>query len=252
MCVREREMSVHQMSIKEIGLQFVSALFCHHYIRFVRFRYTRCIMVRSQLAVRRHWNVSDRCRMVVTTTTMMMQETRFDAMHRRQDDVRSPDDESCRQILHLGEWPSSCEHDTRRDTLVNHRFYRIVFVILILISPSNALPLYPARVPYIQQYPSQPVQFSYSPYAASVQQAPAMLAYPSRCPTTARTASPCYGRTHGRPLRRRRFVRPRAPLSSSLSLDLGDGQLTKDELYSMALRSNIFPKFHHYLRQTPL
>ena len=136
-------------------------------------------MVRSQLAVRRHWNVSDRCRMVVTTTTTMMQEKRFDAMHRRQDDVRSPDDESCRQILHLGERPSSCEHDTRRDTLVNHRFYRIVFVILILISPSNALPLYPARVPYIQQYPSQPVQPSYSPYAASVQQAPAMLAYPA-------------------------------------------------------------------------
>lgn len=31
----------------------------------------------------------------------------------------------------------------------------------------------------------------------------------------------------------------------------GDGQLTKDELYSMALRSNMFPKFHHYLKQTP-
>ena len=32
---------------------------------------------------------------------------------------------------------------------------------------------------------------------------------------------------------------------------IGNGQLTKDELYSMALRSNMFPKFHHYLKQTP-
>jgi len=31
---------------------------------------------------------------------------------------------------------------------------------------------------------------------------------------------------------------------------LGNGQLTKDELYSMALRSNMFPKFHYYLKQT--
>ncbi|CAF0777041.1 unnamed protein product [Rotaria sordida] len=29
----------------------------------------------------------------------------------------------------------------------------------------------------------------------------------------------------------------------------GDGQLERDELYSMALRSNMFPKFHHYLKQ---
>ena len=33
---------------------------------------------------------------------------------------------------------------------------------------------------------------------------------------------------------------------------LGNGQLTKDELYSMALRSNIFPKLHYYLKQTPI
>ena len=33
---------------------------------------------------------------------------------------------------------------------------------------------------------------------------------------------------------------------------LGNGQLTKDELYSMALRSNMFPKFHYYLKQTPI
>ncbi len=31
---------------------------------------------------------------------------------------------------------------------------------------------------------------------------------------------------------------------------IGNGQLTKDELYSMALRSNMFPKFHYYLKQT--
>jgi hypothetical protein len=31
---------------------------------------------------------------------------------------------------------------------------------------------------------------------------------------------------------------------------LGNGQLTKDELYSMALRSNMFPKIHYYLKQT--
>ncbi|CAF2524319.1 unnamed protein product [Rotaria sp. Silwood2] len=32
--------------------------------------------------------------------------------------------------------------------------------------------------------------------------------------------------------------------------DDGDGQLEKDELYSMALRSNMFPKFYQYLKQT--
>ena len=36
------------------------------------------------------------------------------------------------------------------------------------------------------------------------------------------------------------------------SFSLGNGQLTKDELYSMALRSNMFPKLHYYLKQTPI
>ena len=31
---------------------------------------------------------------------------------------------------------------------------------------------------------------------------------------------------------------------------LGNGQLTKEELYSMAIRSNTFPKFHQFLKQT--
>ena len=30
---------------------------------------------------------------------------------------------------------------------------------------------------------------------------------------------------------------------------VGNGQLQKDELYSMALRSKMFPKFHHYLKK---
>lgn len=32
----------------------------------------------------------------------------------------------------------------------------------------------------------------------------------------------------------------------------GNGQLTNDELYSMALRSNIFPKIHSYLKQSTI
>jgi hypothetical protein len=35
----------------------------------------------------------------------------------------------------------------------------------------------------------------------------------------------------------------------SFFISIGNGQLTKDELYSMALRSNMFPKFHYYLKQ---
>lgn len=41
-------------------------------------------------------------------------------------------------------------------------------------------------------------------------------------------------------------------LLPSTCFHLGNGQLTKDELYSMALRSNMFPKFHYYLKQTSI
>ncbi|CAF1366054.1 unnamed protein product, partial [Adineta ricciae] len=53
-------------------------------------------------------------------------------------------------------------------------------------------------------------------------------------------------------IRRERQRRAMIDRMVTLFDDDGNGQLTKDELYSMALRSNIFPKIHYYLKQTPI
>jgi hypothetical protein len=84
---------------------------------------------------------------------MMMQENNrslnYTKIDRCQDKNSIDNDEYYRQILHLNEHFYNCEQDIK--IIFNNRLRTILFVFFILISQSNALPLYPS---YIQSPPS--------------------------------------------------------------------------------------------------
>ena len=125
----------------------------------------------------------------------------------------------------------------RVDYSFNHRFDLLTFLfLLLLISSTDAMPLRVQSPPLIYRSNVNSFQTSYS-NAGQVQIInPHRMIYPSM---------------QDEQYRRERQRRMMVDKLFRLFDEDGNGQLTNDEFYSMALRSNIFPKLHSYFKQNP-
>lgn len=125
----------------------------------------------------------------------------------------------------------------RVDYSFNHRFDLLTFLfLLLLIASTDAMPLRVQSPPLIYRSNVNSFQTSYS-NAGQVQIInPHRMIYPSM---------------QDEQYRRERQRRMMVDKLFRLFDEDGNGQLTNDEFYSMALRSNIFPKLHSYFKQNP-
>lgn len=123
----------------------------------------------------------------------------------------------------------------RVDYSFTHRFDLLTLLfLLLLISSTDAMPLR-VQSPLIYRANTNPIQTSYYSNAGQVQIInPNRMMYPSM---------------QDEQYRRERQRRMMVEKLFRLFDEDGNGQLTNDEFYSMALRSNIFPKIHSYFRQ---
>ena len=209
---------------------------------------------------------------------MMMQEIfdddenhralNYTKIDRCQDNLSIDNDEYYRQISSSNEYLPPKQKIRLPIHFINH-IALILFILLLLTSQTNALPIY-ARQSSSPNLPIAMVQLTdrsvYSPQTFNVYRRfpnPMQQQIHRIPPVQIYESSNVQNQQLRRERQRRAMVdkmitmfdddgMKSSRLYSSIcsSLRLGNGQLTSEELYSMALRSNIFPKFHHYLKQT--
>ncbi|CAF1364153.1 unnamed protein product, partial [Adineta ricciae] len=185
-----------------------------------------------------------------------------------QDNISIDNDDYYKQIIHSTKQRHS-NQEIKLQIIVANRIHLILFIFLFLTCQTSSLPLYQTpSVNYNQQgLPAAMVQLS----DGSVYPQQAYKVY-RRIPNQQMNAIPMYSNAVAVQVQQpptvvlqtpnqqqftlqiRRERQRRAMIDRMVTLfdDDGNGQLTRDELYSMALRSNIFPKFHYYLKQTPI
>ncbi|CAF0735013.1 unnamed protein product [Adineta steineri] len=195
----------------------------------------------------------------------------YTKIDRCQDNICINNDEYYKQIIHSNEHNNS-DQDLNIKILLTNRFRLILFIFLFLTTHTNALPAYPTQMNYNQ--PSVPVQLNdrsiyptqqtfkvYRRFPTQIQQqqqqfnnipsysnAAIVQVHSQQNPTIYVQNS--NEQQYTLQLRRERQRRAMIDRMVTLFDEDGNGQLTKDELYSMALRSNAFPRFHSYLKQT--
>ncbi|UJR36515.1 hypothetical protein I4U23_029236 [Adineta vaga] len=215
----------------------------------------------------------------------MMQEIFYDESNRSmkytkidhcQDNISIDNDDYYKQIIYSHEQRIS-NQKIKLEIILTNRTHLIFFIFLIFTSQTYALPLYQApSVNYnsVQNYnynqqslPVAMVQLSDRPvYPQSYkmyrrfpnQQVNTHPGYSNAAVVQVRQPAAVILQNHPNEqqltLQLRRERQRRAMIDKMVTLfdEDGNGQLTKEELYSLALRSNIFPKFHYYLKQTPI
>ncbi|CAF4581227.1 unnamed protein product [Rotaria sp. Silwood1] len=205
-----------------------------------------------------------------------------------QDNNCIDNDDYYRQILHTNEH-INYEQDIKLKIILINRLRLILFIFLILTPSSNAFPIFQSlQMPKdsIQQSPSslpismvqltggsrylQPSYKVYRRISNPVQQQLKNIPSYSNGAVVNIYDQTNFINQHQQhqqqpsmivrnsneqqaPLQLKRERQRRAMIDRIVSIfdEDGDGQLEKDELYSLALRSNMFPKFHQYLKQTP-
>jgi hypothetical protein len=139
-------------------------------------------------------------------------------------------DEDYKQIFSSNEYLSN-----KKDLLIKinftHRSYLFIFILFILISHSNALPI------------SNGITSSYVPQPYKIYQP----SYPNGA--IVQVHNPV-NFSNQQPLKRERYRRKMIDRIFLLFDEDANGQLSKDELYSLSLRLNIFPKYHLFLKKT--
>ncbi|CAF2116572.1 unnamed protein product [Rotaria magnacalcarata] len=214
----------------------------------------------------------------------------YTKIDRCQDNISIDNDEYYRQILHSNEH-FNYNKDITFKIIFTNRFRLILFIFLILTSQSNALPMYQTlRIPFDSNQPgnlsptqkplptpmvkitdrslypqhsykvhrriSKPIQ-PQLPHIPSYSNGAGIKIY-DQTNTNHRQEQP-WLITFQNPneqqltiqLKRERQRRAMIEKMVTLFDEDGNGHLEKDELYSMALRSHVFPKFYQYLKQTP-
>ncbi|CAF1062818.1 unnamed protein product [Adineta steineri] len=138
---------------------------------------------------------------------------------------------------------------------VINQLHLFIFLFLILTTPSNALPIYKANSPP-SSYPAAIVQVI--DHSTSSMYPPQVNSYKvyRRLPIPSYSngaVGQVYDQTNvnrQQELKRERYRRTMIDKMFSLFDEDVNGQISKDELYSLTLRLNIFPKVHHFLKQT--
>ena len=112
-----------------------------------------------------------------------------------------------------------------------YRSYLFIFIFFILISHSNALPI------------SNGITSTYIPQSYKIYRP----SYPNGAIVQVHNPA---NFSNQQPLKRERYRRKMLDRIFLLFDEDANGQLSKDELYSLSLRLNIFPKLHLFLKKT--
>jgi hypothetical protein len=149
--------------------------------------------------------------------------------------MQENNDEDYKQIIYSNEYFNN-KNDFLIEINLSNRSYLFLLIIFILTSQTNALPI-PQDInsSYIQQ-PPVPYKI-YRPIPSYANGMIVQVHNPANF-------------SNQEPLKRERYRRKMID-RMFLSFDEdSNGQLSKDELYSLSLRLNIFPKIHHFLKKT--
>ncbi|UJR09586.1 hypothetical protein I4U23_013821 [Adineta vaga] len=160
-------------------------------------------------------------------------------------------DECYKQILCFNE---SVYHEKESIFKINplDRFHLYVLLVLILTSQSNALPIHQKKYENPASYPIAMVHFIDRSTPVMYSQLNSYKIY-RRIPLLSSSNNNAYSPTnsnHQQELKRERYRRTMIDRLFTFFDEDVNGQLSKDELYSLSLRLNIFPKFHRFLKQT--
>ncbi|CAF1136162.1 unnamed protein product [Rotaria sp. Silwood1] len=172
-------------------------------------------------------------------------------------------DEYYKQILYSNEY-FNYDKDLIIKINLTNQFYLFLFCILILTSQTNALPIHRVNsnqlgsVSNIQQFsttttiklrdfsmPSNHLQFNNYKIYRHIP----ISSYSNNGIVQVYNQRNFNNQQQERQLRRERYRRIMIDKIFFIFDEDANGQLTKDELYSLSLRLNIFPKFHHFLKK---
>ncbi|CAF3298662.1 unnamed protein product [Rotaria socialis] len=180
--------------------------------------------------------------------------------------MQNNNDEYYKQIFHSNVYLNYDNHSIIKINLTN-RFRLYIFCFLILTSASTALPIPPVNsnqansLSYIQQ-PS--TTFSIEIFQFKDSSTPSIYPQLDKYNVYRHIPIASYSNNaviqvyddknlNNQPqLRRERYRRAMIDRMFLMFDEDADGQMTKDELYSLSLRLNIFPKMHHFLKQSSI
>ncbi|CAF1191566.1 unnamed protein product [Rotaria magnacalcarata] len=179
--------------------------------------------------------------------------------------MQNNNDEYYKQIFHSNVSLNYENHSIIKINLT-YRFRLYIFCFLILTSTSTASPIPPVNsnqvnsLSYIQQ-PSPSTTFSIEKFQLKDSSTPSIYPQLDKYNVYRHIPIPSYSNhaviqvygnknfNNQQQLRRERYRRTMIDRMFLMFDDDADGQLTKDELYSLSLHLNIFPKIHHFLKQ---